>query len=47
MALATDSPDALPQPTLRPVLDLNDPEAVADWLVSNQARFDYRAEVFV
>ena len=47
VALATDSPDALPQPTLRPVLDLNDPEAVAGWLVSNQARFDYRAEVFV
>lgn len=46
VALATDSPDALPQPTLRPVLDLNNPEAVAEWLVSNQARFDYRAEVF-
>ena len=47
VALATDSPQALPQPTLRPVLDLNDPEAIAEWLVSNQARFDYRSEVFV
>ena len=47
VALATDSPQALPQPTLRPVLDLNDPQAVANWLVSNQARFDYRSEVFV
>jgi molybdopterin-guanine dinucleotide biosynthesis protein B len=47
VALATDSPQALPQPTLRPVLDLNDPEAIAQWLVSNQARFDYRSEVFV
>ena len=47
VALATDSPQALPQPTLRPVLDLNDPEAIARWLVSNQARFDYRSEVFV
>ena len=47
VALATDSPQAIPQPTLRPVLDLNDPEAVAQWLVSNQARFDYRSEVFV
>jgi len=47
VALATDSPQAIPQPTLRPVLDLNDPQAVAQWLVSNQARFDYRSEVFV
>jgi len=47
VALATDSPQAIPQPTLRPVLDLNDPDAVAQWLVSNQARFDYRSEVFV
>ena len=47
VALATDSPQAIPQPTLRPVLDLNDPQAVAHWLVSNQARFDYRSEVFV
>ncbi|MEI6759560.1 MAG: molybdopterin-guanine dinucleotide biosynthesis protein B [Betaproteobacteria bacterium] len=47
VALATDSPQALPQPTLRPVLDLNDPEAVAQWLVGNQSRFDYRSELFV
>jgi molybdopterin-guanine dinucleotide biosynthesis protein B len=37
----------MPQATLRPVLDLNNPEAIARWLVSNQARFDYRSEVFV
>ena len=47
VALATDSPQALPQPTLRPVLNLNDPEAVAQWLVGNQSRFDYRSELFV
>jgi molybdopterin-guanine dinucleotide biosynthesis protein B len=47
VALATDSPQDLPQPTMRPVLDLNDPEAIAHWLVSNQTRFDYRSEVFV
>jgi molybdopterin-guanine dinucleotide biosynthesis protein B len=47
VALATDSPLAMPQATLRPVLDLNDPEAIAHWLVTNQARFDYRSEVFV
>ena len=27
-AIATDAPDQLPEPTLRPVLDLNDPDAV-------------------
>jgi len=44
VAVATDSPDRLPQATLRPVLDLNQPEAVAQWLVDNQDRFDYHAE---
>lgn len=40
-AVATDAPDRLPEPTLRPVLDLNDPDAVAQWLVDNQDRFAY------
>lgn len=40
-AIATDSPDALPQATQRPVLDLNDAAAVADWLLANGARFVY------
>ena len=44
VAIATDSPSELPQPTLRPVLDLNDPDAVAQWLVDNQDRFDYQFE---
>jgi molybdopterin-guanine dinucleotide biosynthesis adapter protein len=44
VAIATDSPQALPQSTLRPVLDLNEPDAVAQWLVDNQDRFDYHAE---
>jgi molybdopterin-guanine dinucleotide biosynthesis protein B len=43
VAIATDSPQDLPEATLRPVLDLNDPYAIADWLVANQDRFDYRA----
>jgi molybdopterin-guanine dinucleotide biosynthesis protein B len=46
VAIATDSPDALPVPTLRPVLDLNDPEGVARWLADNGHRFDYDAEMF-
>jgi molybdopterin-guanine dinucleotide biosynthesis adapter protein len=44
VAIATDSPAQLPQPTLRPVLDLNAPDAVAQWLVENQDRFEYRPE---
>ena len=44
VAIATDSAQQLPQPTLRPVLDLNDPDAVAQWLVDNQDRFDYHSE---
>ena len=40
-AIATDSPGQLPTPTQLPVLDLNDPDAVADWLLSQGPRFDY------
>jgi len=41
VAIATDSPQDLPEPTQRPVLDLNDPYAVTDWLVAHQDRFEY------
>jgi molybdopterin-guanine dinucleotide biosynthesis protein B len=44
VAIATDSPEQLPQATLRPVLDLNDANAVADYLVNNQERFVYSFE---
>ena len=44
VAIATDSPDQLPTATLRPVLDLNDADAVADFLVNNSNRFDYSFE---
>ncbi|MDO5087555.1 MAG: molybdopterin-guanine dinucleotide biosynthesis protein B [Comamonadaceae bacterium] len=40
-AIATDSPAQLPQATQRPVLDLNQPAAVADWLLAQGARFAY------
>lgn len=46
VAIATDSPQQLPQATLRPVLDLNQPDVVAQWLVENSDRFDYRAEIY-
>ena len=42
-AIATDSPARLPAPTLRPVLDLNDAEAVARWLMDHASRFEYDA----
>jgi molybdopterin-guanine dinucleotide biosynthesis protein B len=43
VAIATDSADQLPEPTLRPVLNLNDVDQVADWLLSQAARFEYQA----
>ncbi|CAA9433149.1 MAG: Molybdopterin-guanine dinucleotide biosynthesis protein MobB [uncultured Ramlibacter sp.] len=46
VAIATDAPQQLPQATLRPVLDLNDPDAVAQWLVDNGHRFDYHPEMY-
>ncbi|MDB5911925.1 MAG: molybdopterin guanine dinucleotide biosynthesis accessory protein MobB [Ramlibacter sp.] len=44
VAIATDSPDQLPQATLRPVLDLNQADEIAQWLVDNGHRFDYDAD---
>jgi molybdopterin-guanine dinucleotide biosynthesis adapter protein len=46
VAIATDTPDQLPHPTVRPVLDINDADGVVDWLVANGDRFDYRQEIF-
>ena len=44
VAIATDAPEKLPHATLRPVLDLNDAEAVANYLIANQERFVYSFE---
>ena len=44
VAVATDSPANLPAETLRPVLDLNDPDAIAQWLQDNGGRFEYEAD---
>ncbi|MFM6985057.1 MAG: molybdopterin-guanine dinucleotide biosynthesis protein B [Hydrogenophaga sp.] len=46
VAIATDAPDQLPEATLRPVLDLNDADAVATWLLDNGERFDYVPEAY-
>lgn len=44
VAIATDSPDHLPEPTQRPVLDLNDVPAIAQYLTAQQERFQYAPE---
>jgi molybdopterin-guanine dinucleotide biosynthesis adapter protein len=44
VAIATDAPERLPEATLRPVLDLNNPDAVAEYLLNNQGRFEYSFE---
>ena len=41
VAMAVPQADTLPEDTLRPRLDLDDPGAVAAWLVDNGDRFDY------
>jgi molybdopterin-guanine dinucleotide biosynthesis protein B len=46
-AIALPLADALPEDTLRPRLDLDDPDAVAAWLVDNGDRFDYDPEAYV
>jgi molybdopterin-guanine dinucleotide biosynthesis protein B len=46
VAIATDSPEKLPQATGLDVLDLNDPDSVVTWLTAHGDRFDYRPEIF-
>ncbi len=45
VAIATDTPEQLPTPTQLPVLDLNDPELVAQWLLAQADRFEYDWEL--
>jgi molybdopterin-guanine dinucleotide biosynthesis protein B len=48
VAISTDSPGQLPFETGLPLLDLNDPDAVADFLLGNPERYEYLApdEIF-
>ena len=41
VGIVTNAPDQLPEATLRPVMDLNDPAAVAQWLMDHHDRFHY------
>ncbi len=43
VAVATDSPQQLAKPTPLAVLDLNVPDAVAEFLLQSSARYDYLA----
>ena len=47
VAIATDSPAALPEPTGLPLLDLNDAPSVVGWMLSQGERFDYRQELYL
>lgn len=44
VAIATDDASRLPVPTQRPLLDINDHDAVAQWLIDQGDRFTYIAE---
>lgn len=46
VAIATDSSQQLPQATGLALLDLNNPDAVAEWLVVHGRRFDYSPELY-
>jgi molybdopterin-guanine dinucleotide biosynthesis adapter protein len=41
VAIATDDASKLPEATQRPVLDINQPKAVADWMIEQGHRFEY------
>ena len=43
VAISTDTPDQLPEPTGLPLLDLNDPDAVADFLLGDPNRYEYHS----
>lgn len=43
VAVCTDVASTLPQPTGLPVLDLDDPDAVADFLFASAQRYEYRS----
>ncbi len=45
-AIATHFPAQLPEPTQRPVLDLDNAAGVADWLLAQGERFVYDANQF-
>jgi molybdopterin-guanine dinucleotide biosynthesis adapter protein len=47
VAIATDAPELFEGQTLRPILDVNSADDVAQWLVDHGERFEYRSENYV
>src|SRR5687767_12194157 len=46
VAISTDSPELLPEPTGLPLLDLNDADAMVSFLLGNPARYEYTSPLF-
>ena len=44
VAIATDQPHLLPQPTALPIFDLDDVGGIGAWLLRNAQRFEYNVE---
>jgi molybdopterin-guanine dinucleotide biosynthesis protein B len=44
VGIATDRPEGLPAPTGLPIFDLDDVDAIGDWLLQNAQRFEYNVE---
>ena len=46
VAIATDAPGHISLGTQRPVLDVNQPEQIAQWLIDQGDRFHYNPEIY-
>jgi molybdopterin-guanine dinucleotide biosynthesis adapter protein len=46
VAIATDTPEPIRASTERPILDLGNPEVLAQWLVDNGERFTYNPDIY-
>jgi molybdopterin-guanine dinucleotide biosynthesis protein B len=46
VAVCTDSPQRLPEPTGLPILELNDPDTVARFLLESPQRYEYRSPLY-
>jgi molybdopterin-guanine dinucleotide biosynthesis adapter protein len=45
VAICTDNPDRLPEPTGLPIIDLNDADAVTGFLLDSASRYEYRPPI--
>lgn len=46
VAICTDSAALLPQPTGLPLFDLNDPDAIANFLLGDTQRYEYNPQLY-